>query len=351
VTPWRGGRQAGELRGGTPDDDAPADQLEGRWFTKPRYRRRARVTSISPLTSTGTVRVGFEVVDGAPFDYAPGQFVGIEHHFEGFGYRRSPYCILSSPTGEPVFDLLVRVVAAGPLSVHLGQAARPGDEIAFRGPTGRSMLPREEDADRELVLFATGTGVSPFLSLARHLARTGSPQRVRLWWGLRLEDDVCLTDELDEVRAVSPGFDYAISLSCPSAGWTGLRGRITESVPPLLPALAGRRYYFAGNGAMIAELALALSDVGVNERLFHKEPFFDASHEPDAATVAAIRRRFVAPDARSDYARADAVAFDPARILAAGRGETTDRLSVSELFESLPGFLDHREGRKAEPDG
>jgi ferredoxin-NADP reductase len=350
VTPLRGERRGAERRGRASDDDAPADQLEGRWFTKPRYRRRARITSITALTATGTVRLGFEVVDGAPFDYVPGQFVGIEHHFEGFGYRRSPYCILSSPTGDPVFDLLVRVVAAGPLSVYLAQDARVGDEIAFRGPTGRSMLPREDEEDLELVLFATGTGVSPFLSLVRHLVRQGSSQPMRLWWGLRLEDDICLTDELDELRAAAPNFDYAISLSQPSPAWTGLRGRITESVPPLLPALGGRRYYFTGNGAMIAELALALSDVGVNERLFHKEPFFDASHDPDPAAVAGIRGRFLAPDARSDYARAGTGGFDPNRILAAGRGDRAENLSVSDLFESLPGFLDHREGRKDDPD-
>ncbi len=307
------------------------------------------MTSIAPLTATGTVRLGFEVVDGAPFEYVPGQFVGIEHHFEGFGYRRSPYCILSSPTGEPVFELLVRVVDAGPLSVHLGQAARVGEEIAFRGPTGRSMLPRDDEKDWELVLFATGTGVSPFLSLARHLVHQRSTQRIRLWWGLRAEEDICLTQELDELRAASSSFDYGISLSQPSPGWSGLRGRITESVPPLLPALGGRRYYFAGNGAMIEEMALALSDVGVNERLFHKEPFFDASHDPDPATVAAIRARFVASDARSDYARVDARQFDPGRILAAGRTRN-ESLSVSDLFESLPGFLDHREGKKDEPN-
>ena len=74
---------------------------EGRWFDSARYRRRARVTSVAALTSTGTVKVGFEVVDGAPFHFDPGQFVGIEAHFEGRGYRRSPYYILSDPGDAP----------------------------------------------------------------------------------------------------------------------------------------------------------------------------------------------------------------------------------------------------------
>ena len=329
------------------DDDVSTEGLEGRWFAKPRYRRRARVTAVTPLTTTGTVRVGFEVVDDTPFDYLPGQFVGIEHHFEGSGYWRSPYCILSSPTGERVFELLVRMVAAGPMSLHLGQA-RVGDEVAFRGPTGRSMLPREDNRDRQLELFATGTGASPFVSMARYMVARGSTQPVRLWWGLRLEDDICLTDELDQLAGESPNFRYAISLSDPSPGWQGLRGRITGSVPPLLETLGDRLYYLVGNGAMIAEMALALSDVGVNEKYLHREPYFDASHDPDPATVAAIRERFVAADVRSSYAKAAGGPFDPGRILAAGRTRAQS-VSVSDLFESLPGFLDHREGRKDEP--
>ncbi len=330
------------------DDDVSTEGSEGRWFTKPRYRRRARVTKVTPVTTTGTVRVGFEVVDDTPFDYLPGQFVGIEHLFEGSGYRRSPYCILSSPTGERAFELLVRVVAAGPLSVYLGEAS-VGDEVAFRGPTGRSMVPRDDDDDSELELFATGTGVSPFLSLARHLRAVRSTRRLRLWWGLRSEDDICLTDELDGLAAASPHFRYAISLSRPSPAWTGLRGRITESAPPGLDTLGDRHFYLVGNGAMIAEMALALSDVGVSEKFIYREPYFDASHDPDPATVAAIRERFVAADVHSSYARSGGGPFDPGRILAAGRTRK-ESLSVSDLFESLPGFLDHREGRKDGPE-
>ncbi len=173
---------------------------EGRWFKASRYRRRAQVSAVTPLTATGTVRLGFRVVDGEPFHFYPGQFVGVEAHFGGLGYRRSPYCILSAPSDEPVFDLLVRVVPQGPLSQHLATLA-VGDEVAFRGPTGRSMVP--PDDDRALALFATGTGVAPFYSLASHLLAGGYSQPIVLWWGLRLVDDVCLTDELDALAAAT----------------------------------------------------------------------------------------------------------------------------------------------------
>ena len=312
---------------------------EGRWFDSARYRRRARVTSVVALTSTGTVKVGFEVVDGGPFHFDPGQFVGIEAHFEGLGYRRSPYCILSAPTGEPVFDLLIRVVPQGPLSQHLA-VLRPGDEVAFRGPTGRSMVP--PDDDRALELFATGTGVAPFHSLARHLLADGYARPIRLWWGLRLAEDICLTHELDALATAYPSFSYHVTLSQPTADWTGLRGRVGESVPPRLATLGGKRYYLAGNGAMIEEMAFALSDMGVDHRYIYKEPYFNGTHEADPNAIAEIRERFVASDLFSAYANRRGAGFgadlDAARSGKAGNG---DPLAVSDLFDLMPAFLSH----------
>jgi ferredoxin-NADP reductase len=322
-------------------EEAAIERLEGHWSATGRYRRRARVTRVEPLTSTGTVRLGFEVVDGEPFDYAPGQFVGIELHFEGQGYRRSPYCIVSPPDGEPRFDLLVRVVPQGPLSVGLAKLV-PGDEVAFRGPTGRSMVPRHDD--RELHLLATGTGVAPFVSLAHRLFDGGYPQPVVLWWGLRLGEDICLTDELDSLADRHPGFSYHITLSQPPPGWTGLRGRLGDSVPPRWETLGGKHFCLAGNGAMLQEMSLALSDLGVSQKYIYTEPYFDPAHQPDPKVVAAIRERFVATDLFSAYAARRGSAFDLDRDLDAavsGRAGNGDPLAVSDLFDLLPAFLSH----------
>ena len=320
---------------------ASADAMDNHWFGTSRFKRRARVTSVEALTSTGTVRLGFEVVDGEPFEFLPGQFVGIEAHFEGRGYRRSPYCILSEPARAPHFDLLVRAVPEGPLSLYLA-ALQVGDEVLFRGPTGRSMIPRFDD--RELVLMATGTGVAPLVSMAHHLLATGYPHPISLWWGLRLVDDICLTDELDALAEAHDQFSYDITLSQPPPGWTGLSGRLGESVPPLLETLGGKRYYLVGNGAMLEEMAMALSDLGVVQPCIYKEPYFDPIHQPDREVVARIRERFVATDLFSAYAARRGSELDLDRDLEAartGKAGNGDPMAVSDLFELLPAFLSH----------
>ncbi|MDQ6728586.1 MAG: FAD-binding oxidoreductase [Actinomycetota bacterium] len=343
----RVGLRAGNFQGTPPrgrshDAEAAAmDAMDEHWFSSSRFKRLARVTAVDALTPTGTARIRLEVADDQPFDFMPGQFVGIEAHFEGRGFRRSPYCILSDPTAAPRFDLLVRAVPQGPLSLYLADL-HPGDEVVFRGPTGRSMVPRH--ADRELVLLATGTGIAPLVSLARHMLAGGHPHPISLWWGLRQVDDICLTEELDALAADHDGFSYAITLSRPPVGWTGLRGRLGESVPPLLPTLGGKHFYLVGNGAMLEEMALALSDLGVVQQHIYKEPYFDAIHEPDREVVAGIRERFVANDLFSSYAARRGSVFEIDKdIEAARRGKAGngDPLAVSDLFDLLPAFLSH----------
>ncbi len=265
------------------------------WEKVSRYDRRAEVVSVDRLTVTGTVRITLEVSDGRPFVFLPGYWIGIEEDLRGIGPRRSPYCIFSPPSGNRRFDILVRVFAEGPLAHHLASLRR-GDTVRFRGPSGRSMLPREPET--ELVMLATGVGISPLHSLCCHLLAQGDHRRIHLYWGLRLVADICLGDELDRLVAQHGNFSYQISLSQPPPQWPQLRGRLTETVPARLEALGGRRFILSGNGAMIEEMEVALSCLGVDRTFIHGERFFNVRHRPDPATMEAILARFVAHDLR-----------------------------------------------------
>lgn len=284
-----------------PEGPIPVSRLapERRLRRVDHYDRRAVVTRYEPLTPTRTVRITFRVTDDQPFTFQPGHFVGIRAEVPGFGMRRSPYCIVSPPNAERTFQLLVRLVPEGPLSYYLA-ALEVGDSIEFRGPSGRSMVPK--GGDEELFLLATGVGVGPFLSLVEELGRQGFDRPVHLVWGLREVDDICLVDELDDLARRHSFFRYEITLSRPPEGWTGLRGRITETVPPLLPTLSGKRYYLVGNGAMIEEMATVLSDLGVDRQFIYEEVYFNVRYRADPADLAAIRSRFTASDLFAPFA-------------------------------------------------
>ncbi len=281
----------------------PRSSGDRMWEQESRFSRRAEVVAVDRLTVTGTVRIRARVTDGRPLDFKPGQFLAIQQEVPGVGLQHSPYCMFVPASADRTFEMLIRVFPEGPLSRYLA-SMRPGASLAFRGPSGRSMLPKDDES--ELVLLATGVGVSPFHALLHDVLRSGDRRRIRLFWGLRLVDDICLTEELDALAASYPNFTYRISLSQPSDDWTGLRGRLTESVPPLLEALGGIRYYLSGNGAMAEEMEMALSAVGVDRAFIHQERFFNARHHAEAATVDAIVARFVAHDLFSPHAELQA---------------------------------------------
>ena len=276
----------------TVDPRSSGDRM---WERESRFGRRAEVVFVDRLTETGTVRIRGRVTDDLPFDYKPGQFLAFQEEVPGVGVQRSPYCMFQPAAPDRTFEMLIRVFPEGPLS-HYMASMRPGTPLAFRGPSGRSMLPKDDDVDSELVMLATGVGISPLHSVIVHLLRVGDPRRIQLFWGLRLEEDICLTDELDALAAAHPNFTYAISLSQPSEEWDGLRGRLTETVPPMLDSLGGKRYYLSGNGAMCEEMELALSGMGVDRSLIRQERFFNVSYRAEPSTIDAIAARFVAHD-------------------------------------------------------
>ncbi|CAA9245730.1 MAG: hypothetical protein AVDCRST_MAG76-2013 [uncultured Acidimicrobiales bacterium] len=268
------------------------------------YDRRAELIERTQLTSTGTIRLTFQVVDGRPFVFFPGYFVSVESEIPG-GFRHSPYCILSRPGQAPIFELIVRLVDGGERSAYLG-SLEVGDLLAFRGPGGHSMLPRASALD--LVLLATGVGIGPLHSLSAELLESGFERSIRLFWGLRMAEDICLLDELEALAADHPGFSFQVSLSQPPPGWRGLRGRLTQSVPPLLSTLGSSEFRLVGNGAMTEEMAIALGDMGVGKEAIYREAYFNGRHQPDRATMATIRSGFVATDLLAPSA------LDPAEL-------------------------------------
>jgi NAD(P)H-flavin reductase len=286
----------------TVDPRSSGDRM---WEQESRFGRRAEVVAVDRLTATGTVLIRARVTDDRPFEYKPGQFLAFQEDVPGVGIQRSPYCMFLPPAPDRSFAMLIRVFPEGPLS-HYMASMKPGTPLAFRGPSGRSMLPKDDDVDSELVMLATGVGISPLHSVIVHLLREGDGRRIRLFWGLRMEEDICLTHELDALAGAHRNFSYAISLSQPSEDWTGLRGRLTETVPPLLETLGGKRYYLSGNGAMCEEMELALSGMGVDRSLIRQERFFNVGYRADPAEIDAIAARFVAHDLFSPLTEAQA---------------------------------------------
>lgn len=190
----------------------------------------------------------------------PGQFVKVSLPDKGEAF----FAIASAPGARgTALELLVK--GGAPLADAL--VALPlGSTVRLTQAQGKG-FPLEEARGRRVLLFATGSGISPLRSLIDTLRRDRAAYGdVTLYFGVRTPDAFAYVDELDGwiqdqvrvVRVVSrPG----------DSGWDGLQGYVQAHVPdePLAEAVA----FLCGVKGMVQGVTEVLVRQGLRkDRLF-----------------------------------------------------------------------------------
>jgi ferredoxin--NADP+ reductase len=143
----------------------------------------------------------FTITRPASFRFRSGEFVMIGLAVEGRPLLRAHS--IASPAWSDELEFLSIKVADGPLTSRL-QAIAPGDPIYLgKKPTGTLVL----DAllpGRRLFLLGTGTGLAPFLSLARDPDVYDRFNQVLLAHGVRRVSDLAFRDMLEGALAGDP---------------------------------------------------------------------------------------------------------------------------------------------------
>ncbi len=121
--------------------------------------------------------------------------------------------------------------------------------------------------DKDLVFFAGGIGITPFMSMLRHMRDTESDLRVVLLYANRSEADIVFRNELTEMEeAEKPRLRVVHILSNPGSNWTGERGHVDrEKIGRFVGPIDGKSFicvrsashenqlnrYIEGNGRAI----------------------------------------------------------------------------------------------------
>lgn len=212
-------------------------------------------------------------VEGGPFEFQPGQYVimHVPNRQDGKIVRRS-YSISTPPSERRHFEVCVRAVAGGHASNYVHRL-RPGRKLQVEGPFGDFVL--DESSKRDILMIATGTGISPIRSMLTHLLYFRSDRRVRLLFGLRNEADLFYTDLLRGLSAHYPSFEALITLSQPS-NWTGHKGRVTDLIDRYVTAAdsSNTDVYMCGSHGMIHDASAKLLALGFPAAALKHENFY-----------------------------------------------------------------------------
>jgi stearoyl-CoA 9-desaturase NADPH oxidoreductase len=240
----------------------PDDYLElinPLWSTQ---ELRGRIVSIEPETgdaATILIKPGWEWPG-----HRPGQYLRIGLVIDGIHHWRA-YSLTSDPDREDgCISITPKLVTEGKVSPHLVRQVRPGAIVRLGGVEGTFVLP--ETVPERLLFISAGSGVTPIMSMLRHLEGEGALRDVVHLHSARTEDDAIFGDQLRDLDARHPGYRLQLRL-------TGTEGRLTpDHFEELCPDWAQREAFVCGPADMLETLTEHWERAGDRDRL-HLERF------------------------------------------------------------------------------
>jgi ferredoxin--NADP+ reductase len=208
-----------------------------------------------------------------PFE--AGQFVRLELSLAGDTFAR-PYSLVNAPT-DPVAEVFFNTVPGGVLSNALAQL-QGGDYIGISQPATGFFVIDGVPAAKTLWMFATGTGLGPYLSMLRTQKLWQRFENVVLVHGVPLVEELVYQANIVAAARSYPHRFHATSCVSREQNSAGLQGRITDALASgelekrvgIALSPDDSSVMLCGNHSMISDMQALLQARGMRRHLRHK---------------------------------------------------------------------------------
>lgn len=162
-------------------------------------RMQVEVTALRPLTD-GMTELTFRRTDADAFPFfRAGQYVSLQGTVADSVVSR-PYSISSSPREALENKLTLGVENAGFFSGYLNREVKVGDRFLMTEPAGEFHYETLRDKP-QIACIAGGSGITPFLSMAKSRKEGDESYEMILFYGARDEAHLAYKAELDALAA------------------------------------------------------------------------------------------------------------------------------------------------------
>ena len=210
---------------------------------------------------------------GQPISYRPGQYLTYELDTLAFPDERGPrrhFTLSSSPTEIGVVMFTTRLRGSGFKETLRHAPLRY--ELTAGVPAGHFVLPEKET--RRHLFIAGGIGITPFRSILRHAADTGTLIQGLMLYFNRSSADIVFRRELEEIVSQMKSFSLVHVLSQPEAHWTGERGRLDEALlRKYLPDPKETLFWISGPPPTVEAYRQTVQQIGVSEENIRTDHF------------------------------------------------------------------------------
>jgi ferredoxin-NADP reductase len=225
---------------------------------------------IDETPSTKTLRMVSE--DGYLPPFQAGQYVNL--FVEAQGVRSSrPYSIASPPNQRAYYDLTVKAVPDGFVSLHLMEDVKVGDRLSSTGPMG-GFFHNPLSHSNEVVYLAGGSGITPMMSMIREVTDRGLDRKMHLFFGSRNPEDIIYREELERLADQHGNLKVDFVISEPEAGYQGLTGFVDgKLLQDRLGDLTKKTFFLCGPEAMYKFCQNELEALGLRRKQIRVEVF------------------------------------------------------------------------------
>ncbi|MGQ0698891.1 MAG: 1,2-phenylacetyl-CoA epoxidase subunit PaaE [Panacagrimonas sp.] len=136
--------------------------------------------------------------DAESFRYLAGQHLTLKAHIEGEEVRRS-YSICAGAQ-EQKLRVAIKRMDDGLFSNWAAEHLKPGHRIEVMEPSGHFNVPLEPESARHHFAFASGSGITPVLSLIKTTLAAEPHSRFTLIYGNRASSSVIFKEELEDLK-------------------------------------------------------------------------------------------------------------------------------------------------------
>jgi len=198
-----------------------------------------------------------------PFEFRPGQWIDLWLDLDGEP-AVAGYSMTSAPSRRGSIQLAVKYGANHRATRYLHQQARVGEQVTIS--TGSGNFYYERDMGSRVVLIGAGVGVTPLLSIFRHIHEHHRDVQVTLLYSVAVPEEVLFAEELTAIERSNPNARLLITVTRPEGtGWDGLTGRIDADKLRAAGLDEQTLYYICGPNEMVDATAAELAALGIPE--------------------------------------------------------------------------------------
>lgn len=220
--------------------------------------------------------------------FQPGQFIRIHCKIDGIDQARC-YTLSSCPTTDNQLEIVVKAVTGGKVSNWLLDHFNIGDTLQVTPPNGRFFFSQENR--KKLLLLSAGSGITPMLSIAKHIAHQGLNYDIIFHHSTRSANDLIQANQLDQLAQRLKNFKLTYNFTrepSPSqSSIKALRGRFSaDMLNQICEDVSDRDTFVCGpTGFMSATKALLINAGLPSEQYFEESFALDPLLEDDTQSA------------------------------------------------------------------